>query len=930
MRILNVRVYRGPNIYAHRTMIRMEVDLGELEEHTTDKLPGFSARLLELVPTLQEHRCSYGEAGGFVRRMAEGTWLGHVLEHVAIELQCLAGTVVSRGAEHSTGQYGHYYIAYEYRDEEVGREAGYMARDLIEYLLPAEIPGIMTPEERAEYDFHEELQKLIRLARDKALGPSTAGLVAAAEARGVPWIRLNEGSLVQFGHGKYQKRIEATITSLTSNIAVSIAQDKDLTTRLLRDAGLPVPRNILVEGEDAAVRAALDLGFPVVTKPFDGNHGRGVSIDLRSEEEVRAGYALAREESRRVIVEQFLVGNDHRILVINGKVAAVAERVPGHVVGDGQHSIEELIEITNRDPRRGLGHEKTLTYLELDTQAQRLIEKAGCTPQTVLKEGERFMLRLTGNLSTGGTAIDRTDVIHPVNARIATRAVQTVGLDIGGVDMIAPDISKPVTETGGGIVEINAAPGFRMHLAPSEGQPRDVGGAVIDMLFPPQTPVRIPICAITGTNGKTTTTRMCGHIMRQAGYQVGMTTTDGIYVDGEMVLRGDMTGPWSTRAVLREPTVDCAVLEVARGGIIREGLGYDKANVGCVLNVQADHLGLGGVNTIEDLARVKQVVAEAVVPGGWTVLNADNPHTRAMQNHTDGAICWFTLQSDEPLVRAHIADGGRALLAENDSDDEVLVLYDKGIRQVIMPIGSIPATYGGSARFNVANALAAAAVTYCMGATLDTIRQGLASFIMTYEAAPGRMNVYEQYPFRVIVDYAHNPAAMNAMREFLQRLEMQGRRIALLSAPGDRRDEDIRELARIAAETFDYVIFRDDRDRRGRAEGEMPRIMYEAALATGKTPENVEIVLQGEAAVQHALDLAQPGDLVMLFAENISGTWDIVTKYGESEAYRQRFPEAATALESQPVPPVVDEHISEPMAVEEIKEAAQMPPQENA
>ncbi len=907
MRISNVRVYRGPNIYAHRTMIRMEVDLGELEEHPTDKVPDFVDRLMELIPSLQEHRCSYGEEGGFVRRMREGTGMGHVLEHVAIELQCLAGTTVSRGAEHSAGEYGLYYVAYEYRDEEVGREAGYLARDLIEYLLPQEVPGSMLQEDRAEYNFKEELEKLIRLARDKALGPSTSGLVETAEQRGIPWIRLNEVSLVQLGQGKYQKRIEATITSQTSNIAVSIAQDKDLTTRLLRDAGLPVPKNVMVNSEDEALKAAHEIGFPVVTKPFDGNHGRGVSIDLNSDAEVLAGYAMARNESRRVIVEQFLQGRDHRILVVNSKVVAVAERVPGHVVGDGQHTIEGLVAITNQDPRRGLGHEKILTYLDLDAQAQRLIERAGYTPKTVLKDGEILYLRLTGNLSTGGTAIDRTDEIHPVNARIAVRAVQTIGLDVGGVDMLAPDISKPVTETGGGIVEINAAPGFRMHLAPSEGTPRDVGAAVIDMLFPQEVPVRIPLCAITGTNGKTTTTRLCGHIMRLAGYQVGMTTTDGIYVDGEQVLKGDMTGPWSARAVLREPTVDCAVLEVARGGIIREGLGFDKANVACVLNVQSDHLGLGGVNTIDDLARVKRVVVEVVTHNGWTVLNADDEYASAMQKYSDGAICWFTMNPDEPMVREHIANGGRAAMPEKDSGSEVLAVYDNGKRHVIAEVKNVPATHEGRARFNVANALAAAAITYCMGVDIETIRKGLASFVMTFEAAPGRMNIYDQYPFKVIIDYAHNPAAMRAMREYIQNLEVKGRRIGLLSAPGDRRDEDMRELATIAAQAFDHIIFRDDRDRRGRAEGEMPQIMLAAALAAGKSPENAEIVLNWDNAINHALGIARDGDLVVLFAENISGTWEIVTKYGDSEAYQQRFQGVAT------------EHVIEPIHFEEAK-----------
>src|SRR5215210_6112810 len=549
MKILDTRVYRGPNLYALRKVIRLKVDLGELEDYPTGKLPGFVDRLLELIPTLQEHTCSYQEPGGFVRRMTEdeGTWLGHVLEHVAIDLQCLAGTPVAYGKTRSkdlpTGQY---WVVYSFDEETVGLEAAELGLRLIRHLLPPEREA----HDPSPFDYRTELESLVRLAQRRAFGPSSASLVRAAEERDIPWIRLNDRSLVQLGHGRYQRRIQATVTSETRHIAVEIASDKRLTNQILHDLGLPVPRQHRVRTVEGAVEAAEELGYPVVVKPLDGNHGRGVSINLTSEEQVRAAFDEAYERSSVVIVESFLEGQDYRILVVNGKVLAVAQRVPGHVVGDGVRTIGQLIETVNTDPRRGVGHEKVLTRLEADPQAERLLEQAGLTLDSVLPDGEVFSLRSTGNLSTGGTAIDRTDVIHYDNRIMAERSVKAVGLDVGGVDFISPDIARSYKEVGGGIVEINAAPGFRMHVAPTEGTPRDVAGPVIDMLFPKGTPYRIPIAAITGTNGKTTTTRMVGHILKLSGCHVGMTTSDGVYIDGELSVKGDMTGPWASHLVL--------------------------------------------------------------------------------------------------------------------------------------------------------------------------------------------------------------------------------------------------------------------------------------------------------------------------------------------------------------------------------------------
>ena len=602
MRILDKRVYVGPNLYANFKVIRMTLDLGPLEAAPSATIPGFVDGLLARVPSLAEHGCSHGVAGGFVRRLREdgGTWMGHVMEHVAIELQNLAGAKVTFGKTRGNGIEGQYHMVYEYEDAWVGERAGLLALRLLHSLIPPELRGDAEPDPL--FDFTTELHALIRGAEKRAFGPSTASLVRAAEARDIPWVRLSEGSLVQFGHGFRQKRIQATVTGETRHIAVEIAGDKELTNKILGDLGLPVPKQDQVYDAEAAVEAAESLGYPVVVKPLDANHGRGVSIGLTTPEQVRVAFAAAEEHSSCVLVETFIQGFDHRMLVVNGELVAVAKRVPGHVVGDGERTVTQLVDLVNRDPRRGIGHEKSLTRIELDAQALRLLEKAGKTVDSVLPAGEVLFLRSTANLSTGGTALDQTDVCHPDNREMAIRAAAAVGLDVCGVDFLTPDISRSWKEVGGGICELNAAPGFRMHVAPSEGKPRDVAGKVLDMLFPPGTASRIPIAAITGTNGKTTTTRMLAHIHKLRGETVGMTTTDGVYIDGRLTVSGDMTGPVAARMVLTDPHVTCAVLETARGGMLRAGLGYRHPDVACCLNVAADHLGLGGVHTIEQLA----------------------------------------------------------------------------------------------------------------------------------------------------------------------------------------------------------------------------------------------------------------------------------------------------------------------------------------
>jgi cyanophycin synthetase len=877
MEILETRVYRGPNLYALWPMIRLKVDLGELEHYPTTKLPGFTDRLLELIPTLDEHTCGLGVPGGFVKRMREdeGTWLGHVMEHIAIELQCLVGTPVSFGKTREDNlPEGQYYVIYSYVEEAVGLEAGRLAMRLIHHLLPPE----RADHDPAPFDYNAELEKLVRLAQRRALGPTTAALVRAAEDRGIPWLRLNDSSLVQLGHGKYQRRIQASITSETRQIATEIASDKRLTHRILEDLGLPVPRQVLVDDVEEAVAEAERIGFPVVVKPLDGNHGKGVVIDLKTPEQVRGAFEKAQDYSSRVLVEACQSGNDYRILVVNGRVVAVAQRVPGHVVGDGQHTVAELVEITNRDPRRGVGHEKVLTRLEIDDQAQRKLEAQGLSAESVPEPGRMVFLRSTGNLSTGGTAIDKTDSIHYDNRIMAERAVQAIGLDVGGVDFISPDITRSFKDVGGAIVEINAAPGFRMHLAPTEGTPRDVAGPVIDMLFSSGTPCRIPIAAITGTNGKTTTTRMVAHILKLAGYNVGMTTTDGVYIDGVLTVRGDMTGPWSSQLVLRDPRVDAAVLETARGGIVRSGLGWRKCSVGAVLNVSADHLGMGGINTVDDLAEVKRIVVE--VAQDFCVLNADDPRVAQMVEHSRAEPIYVTMDRGSELVRRHIRERKRAVVLEEGLNGPMLVLYQGEEQIPLLWARQIPATVEGRAVHNIQNAMFAAAISSGMGVGVDDIREGLRTFTTDFFQTPGRLSFYNEHPFRVLLDYAHNAAAMELVARTVRELAVYGRRIGVLAIPGDRRDEDARALAAAAAPGFDYILLKEDEDPRGRPRGEAAALLRQGLLDAGFPAERIcDGVHMEEDATLRALEMARAGDLVVIFGDKLQRVWDLIVNF---------------------------------------------------
>jgi len=856
IRILETLVLKGPNYWSYRPSVWMRIDLGPFQDRPSNQIAGFAERLIELLPSLEEHHCSEGRPGGFLFRVREGTWLGHVAEHVAIEAQNLIGIPVSFGRTRETRTPGVYSLVYEMEEERVGIRAGKLALDVVEWCAGLDF----------DLELPERLDDLKRLREKWALGPSTKSIVDAAAARGIPHLRLNQRSLVQLGTGVHQRRIQATIASTTAQLGVEIAGDKDLTKSLLAEHGVPVPKGYVVESEEEATSLAQRLGWPVVVKPLDASHGRGVLTNIGSEEELRLAYRDARKFRDGIIVERFLDGHDFRFLVIAGKFICAAQRVPGFVVGDGSHTIAELVAETNTDPRRGIGHEKVLTRIEIDDQTLALLARRQMTPRTVPPPGETVYLKSTANLSTGGIARDVTDLVHPSNVHLMERVARIVGLDIAGIDVISPTVEKPLAEVGGGILEVNAAPGFRMHVAPAEGTPRDVAGAVVDMLFPPGQASRVPIVSVTGTNGKTTTTRLIAHIARYAGHHVGLTTTEGVYIGSETVARGDCTGPASAQTVLRDPTVTFAALETARGGLLRAGLGYDWANVGVVTNIAADHLGMRDIDNVEDLARVKSLVTERVFPEGYAVFDAEDAMTPWLSARTNARLAYFTLDPTNEPFRKHVAAGGWGAVMDRH---DTLCLYRSTLRLPLVHARQIPITFDGKARFNIANSLAAALAAFCAGIELDDIRGGLTTFHSTPFQAPGRANVYEFREFKVMLDYCHNTHAMQQLGPFVRALG-RARVIGVVNTPGDRRDEDIRGFAAAAAPFFDVFLLRDDEDLRRRGPGEVVALLQSGLQAAGVAPERIEIIKNEAEAVRRALALAQRDDLVVILAEKIA------------------------------------------------------------
>ena len=860
MRILEIKVLKGPNYWSVRRpkLIQMKLDLGELEYKPTNKLPGFREALEVLFPGMIEHRCSVGARGGFFQRVDEGTWMGHVIEHIALELQTLAGMSCGFGRTRGTGVDGEYYVVFTYMEEDAGVYAANAAVRIAQALA-----------DDVHYSLEEDIQKLKEIREDTRLGPSTGCIVEEAARRGIPFIRLNKHSLVQLGYGVHQKRIRATIASTTSNIAVDIACDKEETKMLLDAAEIPVPKGVVIR-TDAGLQEAVDkLGYPLVIKPVDGNHGKGNTTNINNPEQALKAFEAAKHYSRSVIVERFIQGHDFRILVINFKFVCAALRTPASVVGDGVHTIQRLIDDTNRDPRRGFGHEKVLTQITIDQFTQKMLDEKGYTLETIPAEGERVLLKPTANLSTGGTSTDVTDLVHPDNVFMCERIARIIGLDICGIDIMAPDLLQPISQNGGAVLEVNAAPGFRMHIEPAEGLPRNVAEPVVDMLFPRGSKGTIPVIAITGTNGKTTTTRLTAHIMKSAGRKVGFTTSDGVYINNQLMMRGDCTGPLSAQFVLKDPTVDFAVLECARGGILKSGLAFQQCDVSIVTNVAADHIGLGGINNLEQMAKLKGVVPETTRKDGYAILNADDDLVFGMARGLACNVALFSMDENNPRIRAHCDEGGIAMVYENG----YISLYKGTWKIRIIPARDVPLTYEGKAMHNIANCLPAVLAAYIFkDVSIAEIKQALLTFIPGDALTPGRLNFFHFKEFTFLADFAHNPHGLELLGDFVRKLDFS-HKVGVISGTGDRRDEDIRELGAISAKFFDEIIIRCDKNLRGRTAEEIIGLLVEGIKSVDPNKPLMTIPNEDQA-LEYIYENHKPGALYTVMCDVVAGAID--------------------------------------------------------
>lgn len=870
MEILDIKVTNGPNYWSvkRHKLVVMLLDIGELEEKPTDKIPGFAERIKALLPSMVSHRCSEGVEGGFWTRVEKGTWMGHVIEHIALEIQTLAGMECGFGRTRDAGRTGLYHVVFSYYEAKAGIYAAKAAVRIAEALIAGD-----------DYDLEYDIQKLREIREDERLGPSTGSIVEEAIRRKIPYIRLNRHSLVQLGYGINQKRIRATIASTTGSIAVELACDKEETKELLEAAQIPVPKGAIVYDDIDLERAVNRIGYPIVTKPVAGNHGKGATTGITNWEDALKGLEAAQKYGRSVICEKFITGLDHRMLVINYKFVAAALRTPAAVTGDGKHSIQELIDITNKDPRRGYGHEKVLTAIKVDDFTLNILRDKELTLDSVLPEGEELWLKPTANLSTGGTATDVTDQVHPANIFMAERIARIIGLDICGIDVMAPDLSSPVTENGGAVLEVNAAPGFRMHIEPTVGIPRNVAEPVIDMLYPPGVSARIPIFAVSGTNGKTTTTRLIAHIVKQMGHKVGYTTTDGVYIQNRLMMTGDCTGPVSAEFVLKDPTVDFAVLECARGGILRAGLGFHNCDLAVVTNVAPDHLGLQGIDTLEKLARVKSVAPRTVFRNGFAVLNADDDLVYNMKNDVDCNVAFFSMDPENPRIREHCANGGLACIY--DPADHYVSILKGTWKMRVEKVSNIPITFGGKAEFNIANTLAAVLACFCYDFKIEDIRQALMTFVPSPAQTPGRMNMFNFRHFTVMLDYAHNAHGMRAIGGFVNKWEAS-KKVGIIAGVGDRRDEDTIELAEEAARVFDEIIIRQDKNLRGRSDQEIIDLLTRG-IRNIKPEMTVHVIPKESEAIDFAVKNAEKDSFITVISDVVPDALEQVRQLKEAE-----------------------------------------------
>ncbi len=870
MKIIELKALRGPNYWSIRRgkLIQMKLDLEEMEQRPTNKIEGFRENLEKVLPSLYTHRCSELKPGGFFERVDEGTWMGHVMEHIALELQTLAGMDMGFGRTRGTGKEGEYYVVFDYMEEAVGLYAAKAAFRVCESLIAGQLP-----------DLTEDIQCMRELREETRLGPSTGCIVEEAAKRGIPFIRLNKSSLVQLGYGINQQRIRATIAGTTSCIAVDIAGDKDETKRLLQAAEIPVPKGSIIRGEDELESAIASIGYPCVLKPLNGNHGKGATTNIVNYEQALTALTAAQKYGRSVIVEKFITGYDFRLLCVNHKFICAALRTPAAVTGDGEHSIEWLIEETNKDERRGYGHEKVLTQIKIDDFTKKMLDDKGYTLATIPQKGEQVLVKPTANLSTGGTSTDVTDEVHPNNIFMAERISKIIGLDICGIDIMAPNLKVPITENGGAVLEVNAAPGFRMHIEPSEGIARNVAEPVIDMLFPKENTGRIPIIAITGTNGKTTTSRLVAHIAKAAGYKVGYTTSDGVYIQNQMMMKGDCTGPASAHFVLKDPTVDFAVLESARGGILRSGLAFRHCDIAIVTNVTADHMGLGGIDSLAQMAKVKSVVPETVYKHGYAILNADDDLVYDMRKELKCNVALFSMDEHNPRIVKHCKTGGLASVFENG-----FVTIMKGTWKIrVQKVSEIPITYGGKALHNVMNTLPAILACYLYrNIKVADIKLALETFIPSPTQTPGRLNLFEFKHFRFLADFAHNPAGLQLLCDFVGKMEGTPK-VGIISGTGDRRDEDIRELGAISAKYFDEIIIRQDKHLRGRTAENIVELLIEGIVSQKDRQIPVTVILNEKEAIMYAYNTAKPGSLITIMCDVVAEAIDLIKSLKEKE-----------------------------------------------
>lgn len=868
MKILGIQVLKGPNIWSIRRkkLIQMRLDLEDMEQRPTNTIPGFRERIEELLPTLFTHRCSPGHEGGFFERVTEGTWMGHVIEHIALEIQSLAGMETGFGRTRETKTPGVYNVIFNYIEEKVGVYAAEASVRIAQALISGEA-----------YEIENDIMTMKKMRERERFGPSTASIINEAVARQISFIRLNSSSLVQLGYGKNQVRFRATMTDKTSSIAVDIAGNKDETKRILQEQAIPVAKGLTISTMQDLDVALKEIGFPLVFKPLNGNHGKGATINIKTKEEAIEAFDHAQKYSQRVIVERFITGHDFRVLVIDNRMVAAAQRVPANVVGDGINTIQSLIDTENRDPRRGYGHENVLTEITVDRDTLDLLDKKNYTLESIPPKSEIVYLKSTANLSTGGTSIDVTELVHPQNIFMCERIARVIGLDICGIDIMAKNLTELLTDNGGVVLEVNAAPGFRMHLAPSEGLPRNVAAPVIDMLYPPGKSSRIPIIAVTGTNGKTTTTRLIAHIVKNNGYRVGFTTSDGVYIQNSMLLKGDTTGPISAEFVLKDPTVEFAVLETARGGILRSGLGFSHCDIAVITNIQEDHLGISDIHNLDDLARVKGVVVGAVRNDGWVILNADNKHCVKIGQDVRCNLAYFTMDEKNPVVKEHCRKGGVAAVYENG-----YITIKKGNWKIrIEKVTHIPLTFNGTVSFMTQNVLAASLATFVWGFKIEDIRLSLETFIPSAALTPGRMNIFELKDFKIMVDFAHNPDGLRGIKDFLGTLDIK-HNTGIISGTGDRRDEDLREIGRISAQMFDDVIICQEKYLRGRKQENMVGLLSEG-LREIKPDIEIQVINDGRKAFDYSVKHIKAGGFLTIIGDSVTRAVELVQNYQDKE-----------------------------------------------